>query len=302
MRESKLTARIGGRVVAITGAARGIGRATAEALHRRGAKVVIGDIDGDAVVRAAAEIGPDVEAMRLDVADEQSFAAFLARAEKRFGPLDILINNAGIMPIGPFLDESTPLSKRILDINVAGPLIGMRTALPAMIARGQGHIVNVSSMAGTAPVPGGLTYGASKAAAISMTETARVEFAKAGVFFTCVLPSFTNTELISGTSGTRFFRTLEPGEVAEGIVRAIAARKRDVYLPGALGVMLLIQPLLGRRLRDTLNRLIGADTTFLEFDRAERQQYDSRVGVALSDSASEGAGPEAEEPKGAPTR
>ncbi|MGV9668161.1 SDR family oxidoreductase [Nocardia niigatensis] len=280
MNESQLTRRIEGRVVAITGAARGIGLATAKALHRRGAKVVIGDIDGDAVVKAAAEIGPDVEPVRVDITDEQSFVAFLAKAEERFGPLDILINNAGIMPIGPFLEESTSLSKRVLDINVAGPMIGMRAALPGMIARGSGHIVNVSSMAGTAPIPGGLSYGASKAAVISMTETARVEFAKSGVSFTCVLPSFTNTELIAGTRGTKFVRNLEPEEVAEGIVGAIAARKPDVYLPGILGPIARLQPVFGRRIRDVMNHLLDADTTFLAFDKSARSGYDARISGA----------------------
>lgn len=280
MKESQLTRRIEGRVVAITGAARGIGLATAKALHRRGAKVVIGDIDGDAVVRAAAEIGTDVEAVRVDITDEQSFVAFLAVAEGRFGPLDILINNAGIMPIAPFLEESTSLSKRVLDINVAGPMIGMRAALPGMIARGHGHIVNVASMAGTAPIPGGLSYGASKAAVISMTETARVEFAKSGVSFTCVLPSFTNTELVSGTFGTKFVRNLEPEEVAEGIIGAIAGRKPDVYLPGILGPMARLQPVLGRRIRDFLNHLLDADTAFLTVDKSARSGYDARINGA----------------------
>ena len=289
MNESQLTRRIQGRVVAITGAARGIGLATAKALHRRGAKVVIGDIDGDAVVRAAAEIGPDVEPVRVDITDEQSFAAFLAHAEDRFGALDVLINNAGIMPIGPFLEESTALSKRVLDINVAGPMIGMRTALPGMIARGAGHIVNVASMAGTAPIPGGLSYGASKAAVISMTETARVEFAKSGVSFTCVLPSFTNTELIAGTRGTKFVRNLEPEEVAEGIVGAIAGRKADVFLPGILGPVARLQPVFGRRLRDFMNHLLDADTTFLAFDKSARSGYDARISGAPEEPKSSSA-------------
>ncbi|MGQ4618620.1 SDR family NAD(P)-dependent oxidoreductase [Nocardia sp. R7R-8] len=287
MNESRLRRQIEGRAVAITGAARGIGLATAKALHRRGAKLVLGDIDGDVVAEAAASIGADVVPVQLDITDEQSFAAFLAEAQQRFGALDVLINNAGIMPIGPFLEESTALAKRVLDINVAGPMIGMRAALPAMIARGKGHIVNVASMAGTAPVPGGLSYGASKAAVISMTETARVEFANSGVSFTCVLPSFTNTDLISGTTGTKFVRNLEPEEVAEGIVGAIAARKPDVYLPAVLGPMARLQPVLGRRIRDFLNRQIKADTTFLTVDKSARSGYDARIsrGTTASESS-----------------
>ncbi|WP_433709350.1 SDR family oxidoreductase [Nocardia sp. CA-084685] len=288
MKEAQRTRRIEGRVVAITGAARGIGLATAKALHRRGAKVVIGDIDGDAVARAAAEIGPDVESVRVDITDEQSFVAFLAKAQECFGPLDILINNAGIMPIGPFLEESTSLSKRVLDINVAGPMIGMRAALPGMISRGRGHIVNVASMAGTAPIPGGLSYGASKAAVISMTETARVEFAKSGVSFTCVLPSFTNTELIAGTAGTKFVRNLEPEEVAEGIVGAIAARKPDVYLPGILGPVARLQPVFGRRIRDFMNHMLDADKTFLAVDKSARSGYDARINSAPKSTSARG--------------
>jgi NAD(P)-dependent dehydrogenase (short-subunit alcohol dehydrogenase family) len=277
MNETQLACRIEGRVVAVTGAARGIGLATAKALHRRGAKVVIGDIDEVAVKEASAELGPDVEAVRLDVTDEKSFAAFIARAEDRFGPVDVLINNAGIMPIGPFLDEATALSKRALEINVGGAVIGMRVALPGMIARGRGHIVNVASVAGKSPVPGGIIYAASKAAVISATESARVEFAHSGVSFTCVMPSFTNTELISGTSGTKFIRNLEPEEVGEAITRAVATRKLDVYLPAAVGAILRTQPLLGRRLRDWVNHLIKADSTFLAFDHRARSGYDARI-------------------------
>ncbi|WP_280341895.1 SDR family oxidoreductase [Nocardia neocaledoniensis] len=277
MNEAKLSGRVAGKVVAVTGGARGIGFATARALHRRGVHVIIGDIDEVAVKEAADELGGSVDAVRVDVTDESSFADFVAFAEQKFGKLDVLINNAGIMPIGPFIDEKTALSKRVLEINAGGAIIGMRSALPGMIARRQGHIINVASVAGKSPVPGGLTYAASKAAVISATESARVEFARSGVSFTCVMPSFTNTELIAGTAGTKFIGNLEPEEVAEAIVAAVATRKPDVYLPGVLGAVLWSQPLIGRRLRDWMNRLIGADSAFLSFDATARRGYDSRI-------------------------
>lgn len=277
MNQARLAGRIDGLVVAITGAARGIGLATAKELHRLGARVAIGDIDSDAASAAAKSLGPGVVAVKLDVTDENSFAAFIGKAEEAFGPLDVLINNAGIMPIGPYLDEATALTRRAVEINVMGALIGMRAALPGMTGRGRGHIVNVASVAGKSPVPGGITYAATKAAVVSLTESTRVEFAKSGVSFTCVMPSFTNTELIAGTKGTKFIRNAEPEEVGKAIAHALAARKPDVYVPAIVGTILRTQPFLGRKLRDWINHAIKADRTFLEVDANARSAYDARI-------------------------
>jgi NADP-dependent 3-hydroxy acid dehydrogenase YdfG len=267
------------RVVAITGAGRGIGLATARALYATGARVVIGDIDLETAEAAAAGLGERAAAARVDVADGKSFAAFVATAEAAFGPLDVLINNAGIMPIGPYLQESDQTAQRAVDINIMGCLNGMRCALPGMLARGRGHIVNVASIAGKSPVPGGLTYAATKAAVVSATESARVEYAGTGLHFTCVMPSFTNTELIAGTKGTRFVKNVEPEDVANAIVAAIARPTPDVYVPKLVGTIAKTQPLIGRRVRDALNRAIKADRTFLEVDQAARAGYDKRIGA-----------------------
>jgi short-subunit dehydrogenase len=194
-----------------------------------------------------------------------------------------LINNAGIMPIGPMLDEPESIARRVMEINVLGMMTGMKLALPAMLARGSGHIVNVASIAGKSPVPGGASYAASKAAIISLTESARVEFAGRGVHFTCVMPSFTATELIAGTKGTRFIPNVKPEAVARGIAGAVERPRPDVYVPSAVGAIARTQPLLGRRLRDKINHLIGADRTFLEIDHAARAGYDARV-AAPSDA------------------
>lgn len=271
---------LAGRVVAITGAARGIGLATAEVLLGFGAKVAIGDIDGALAAQVASDLGAGVAAFTVDVTDEESFAAFVAAAEAEFGPLDVLVNNAGIMPIGPLLEESHQVARRALDINVSGPLIGMKAVLPGMIARGRGHVINVASVAGKAPVPGGITYAASKAAIVSMTESARVEFAGKGVRFTCVMPSFTNTDLISGTAGTKVIRTAQPRDVGVAIAKVIARPKPDVFVPGVLAPIVKSQPLLGRAVRDRVNRALGADRVFLDFDTEQRKSYTERIAGA----------------------
>jgi NAD(P)-dependent dehydrogenase (short-subunit alcohol dehydrogenase family) len=279
---SKQPVDISGRVVAITGAARGIGLATARALRAEGAKVAIGDIDSDRAIEAASSLGADVLSSSLDVTDPVSFSDFLALAERELGPLDVMINNAGIMPIGPFLSESHATAERVFDINVLGVMTGMKLALPGMLARGHGQIVNVASIAGKSPVPGGASYAASKAAIVSLTETARVEFAKQGVDFTCVMPSFTSTELILGTKGTRLVPTVKPEDVAAAIVKAVQRPVPDVFVPKMLGPIVWSTPLTGRRWRDFVNHLLRADRTFLEVDQSARAVYDARIKPAES--------------------
>src|SRR5690242_15088685 len=111
---------LAGQVVAITGGARGIGRATAQVLLAQGARVAIGDIDSELVERSAQELGGGTVGLHLDVTDRDSFAAFLDEVENRLGPLDVLINNAGIMPIGSFIEETDSCANKMIDINLRG--------------------------------------------------------------------------------------------------------------------------------------------------------------------------------------
>ena len=264
------------KVVAITGAARGIGLATAREAVRRGARVVIGDVDAAAVEMAAAELGQGAHPVQVDVSDADSVAAFVKAADA-VGPLAVLVNNAGIMPIGEFLALSPATYRRAVEINVLGCIFGTHAALPGMLERGAGQIVNVASTAGKAPVPGGATYCATKAAVLAFTETTRVEYAGTGIDFTCVLPHFTNTELIAGTSGTRGIRVVEPDDVAKAICDAIERPRPDVYVPKVIGTILSTQPLIGRTLRDAVNRRLGAYRAFLDFDHGARAGYDDRI-------------------------
>ena len=189
----------------------------------------------------------------------------------------MLINNAGIMHIGPMLEEPESSARRIMEINVLGVMTGMKLALPGMIKRGHGHVVNIASVAGKSPVPGGASYAASKAAVVSLTETARVEFRGQGVDFTCVMPSFTATDLIAGTKGTRFVATIKPGDVAAAIAAAVAEPRYDVYVPKSVGAIIKLNSLLGRKVRDGMARALKADRTFLDFDHGQRAAYEARI-------------------------
>jgi NAD(P)-dependent dehydrogenase (short-subunit alcohol dehydrogenase family) len=251
--------------------------ATARELHRRGASVAIGDIDADAAKQAATSIAPDVIAFHLDVTDAGSFGSFLADTKQGLGGLDILVNNAGVMPIGPFLEIPESVVRRSMEINLLGPTLGMRLALPDMIEQGHGHIVNIASSAGKSAVPGGINYCSQKAGLIHLTEGARLEFGDRGIDFTCVMPAFTNTDLIAGTTGTRFIKNVEPEAVAKAIADGIEKKQKDVYAPESLRTIFRIQPLMGRRLRDRMYRALGAYDTFLDVDQIGRASYNDRI-------------------------
>jgi hypothetical protein len=125
-----------GQVVAVTGGARGIGLATAQELLRRGARVAIGDIDEDAARKAAVHLGVNCLGMSLDVTNRESFDSFLDRVTAEVGPIDVLVNNAGIMPLGPIENEADALTRRIVDVNLHGPILGPGTRRQRLLRGG----------------------------------------------------------------------------------------------------------------------------------------------------------------------
>lgn len=266
-----------GRVAAVTGAARGIGRATAQALALRGCRVALGDLDGALATTAAGELAPPALGRELDVTDGASFATFLADVEERLGPLDILVNNAGVMSVGPFVEEDELVTRRQLDVNVLGVATGMRLALPGMVARGSGHVVNVASAAGKVAIPGEAVYTATKYAVVGLTEAVRAELAGTGVELSLVLPSITNTELAVGTRVGRLSKMMEPHEVADAIVATLERPRFEVYVPASLGPTLRASPLLPRRLREALARLFETHRVAMGIDPATRADYAERL-------------------------
>ena len=268
---------LGGRVVAITGGARGIGRATAEALVRKGARVAIGDIDLGLAEEAAAGLGGGAVAAALDVTDRESFESFLAAAERELGPVDVLINNAGIMPVTPFDEESEESMRRQVDINLHGVLIGTQLAVRRMKPRRTGHIVNVASSAGKVGVPGIATYVATKHAVVGLSEAVRHELRDSGVEVSVVMPVLVNTALTEGLSEKRGVKEVEPEDVAAEIVDALERRRFDVFVPKSLQATITMGALTPRRMREAIGRLMGVDQVMTEADPGSRRAYEERA-------------------------
>jgi NAD(P)-dependent dehydrogenase (short-subunit alcohol dehydrogenase family) len=134
-----------GKVVAITGGGRGIGRAIAQALAREGARVAVCDLDSEAAEQTAAALGEPAIGLAVDVTDHSALVAFLDEVEQRLGPLDVLVNNAGIMAVTPLVEESADSIARQLDLNLRAVIHGTQEAMRRMVPRRTGHIVNVAS-------------------------------------------------------------------------------------------------------------------------------------------------------------
>ena len=262
-------------VVLVTGGARGIGRATGAAFAARGARVCLADLDLSVAAEAADDIG--AAAVGLDVTSRASFARCAGEVSARYGPIDVLVNNAGVMPLGGFLDEPDELSATTLDVNVWGLINGMRVVLPDMVARGHGHVVNVASMAAKMAVPGMAVYNASKFAALGLSLAVRAEFAASGVSVSTVLPSAVRTGLASGVPLGHGMPTVDPEDVARVIVRSVHSRRAQLPVPGYLRAFDLVNAVLPESLFRLGRRLLDDARALTSIDHDARAEYEQRV-------------------------
>ena len=272
---------VDGAVVLVTGGARGIGRALGAAFTQRGARVVLADLDGSAAEAAAGDLG--CTGRQFDVTDAASAAGVLADIEASVGPVDVIVNNAGIMPLGPHAEEPDELTHRIFEVNLLGPVRLTRLVLPGMVARRRGHVVNLSSSAGVTAAPGGISYSASKAASMRWSEGLRRELHGTGIGVTVVMPGIVRTDLSAGLDDARGIPTVTPELVAARIVGAVERNQADVWVPRRLRVLPALFGLLPSRGSDALLRAVGGARAFAQPDVAARRDYERRVRSGAAD-------------------
>ena len=263
--------------VAVTGGANGIGRAIAEQFARAGARVAIGDIDAEAAKTVATAIGGGAIGVALDVTDHDAFSAFLDAAEQSHGPLGVMVNNAGVDWMGPFHEEPDGVSRREVEVNLMGTILGSRLALQRMLPRRQGHLVNVASGAGRVPLPHSAVYSATKHGVVGLTESLRLEYRGSGIGFSVVQPAQVETAMLEGQGRPRLLPVITPDDVASAILNAVRRDRFEVWVPSSQAITFKLSTVLPRRARERILRMIGIGRIAGEVDATARRGYHERM-------------------------
>lgn len=235
------------KVAFVTGAGRGIGRAIASRLAAEGAKVAVADIDEENARATAGAIGDRAVAVRIDVTDRVSVRAAVAEAQRRLGPIQVLVNNAGWDKVEPFVKSEESTWDKVIAINLKGPILCAREVLDGMIQRGAGKIISISSDAGRVGSSGEAVYSAAKAGVIGFSKTLARELARHHINVNVVCPGPTNTPLFNEIAGGNpklmdalkravpFGRLGEPDDLA-GAVAFLASADADFVTGQTLSV------------------------------------------------------------------
>lgn len=274
--------RFSGKVVVITGGAKGLGRGLAEALARAGAKVVVGDIDQPAAEALCADLsreGRMASALHVDVTDPASVERLVTEAVARHGRIDIMVNNAGIAAGGEFEHVPAGTMRRVIDIDLLGAAYGTLSAYRQMLRQDGGHIVNVASMLALFPNPLSAAYVAAKHGLRGLTRSVMAEGASHGIHFTTVCPGYIATNLFEAGSFAGSmrkdqvleripFRLIEVDTAVARTVAAIAARRSIAVFPFYARVLWWIERLSPRLMDAALRAMM----------REQRRRFGSSTG------------------------
>ncbi len=263
---------LSGKRVLITGGARGIGLSLALRFVEEGAVILLTDLDEPALEPALEAVrmkgGKDAKAFAADVADAASVAALRERVHRAAGPVDVLVNNAGLVFGGPFLDVPLDRHAKTFAVNLGGVVAMTHAFLPDLLARPEGHLVNVASASGMLGLPNGATYAASKWGVIGFSDSLRQELELQGhghVRVTTVCPSYVTTGLFDGARAPSLVPFLKPEKVADLTVRAVRHDKLYVRAPLMVKTIPLLKGILPTRLFEVTSRVLRVSTSMLEW-------------------------------------
>ncbi|MCW2801370.1 MAG: hypothetical protein JWQ70_2842 [Aeromicrobium sp.] len=269
---------LNGKVIVITGGGRGIGAATTKLLKSVGATVAICDLD-EATVKGATDAA---FGRVVDVTDRVAFKGFLDEIEAELGPIDALVNNAGIMPLNRIEDESDRTTHDIIGLNLMAVIYATKEMVTRMKARGTGgQIINVSSAAGRIPIAGAATYVASKHGVSGFSNSLHIEFKadRTPIDISVVHPAMVHTELAAGFKANKGpAKPVTAEAVADGILSALQKPRPNVYVPKSLGTSVRTGGLIPRRTGEWLNKVLGGERAALDaLDDPARKAYEERA-------------------------
>ena len=254
---------MGMKRVLITGAAKGIGSATVRLAIKAGHQAVAVDIDRNSLVRLRAEL-PGIETAILDVRDLAAWERVVESAERQGGPIDVLVNNAGVCLPGPCNEVSAEDDRLTVEVNLLGVMNGVRAILPRFLERQRGHVINVASMAAFAPAPDLAAYCATKHAVRAYTHSCALDLRHAPLDWTVVCPGAVETPMLDGMrkrrAGVVVFteKAMAPETIGRAIVKVIQEPRREVLVPSVRGKLIrflgLFPGLLSRGMDDAERR------------------------------------------------
>ena len=272
------------RRVLITGGAQGIGFEMAKKFADRGAKIVIADINQRGLDEAKAKLdarGVETAAFQVDVTDRESVTALRARVLDEAGPVDVLVNNAGVVFGGPFTKVSLDDHFKTYEVNVLGLVAVTHAFLQDLVDRPEAHLVHIASASGLIGLPYGSTYASSKWAVIGFGESIRSELNVQGhehVHHTIVCPSYIGTGMFKGAAAAKMTKILEPDEIAEKVVQAVERDKVHVLEPLLVKITPLLRDVLPTPIYDRVSHLFGATTSMANWTgRGEKAKAESEA-------------------------